>query len=249
MHDAHQRPRARVRVQPADRLLVPPARRRAGLRGRRGAQHLRRAARLPAPPGRAGPREAAKEFYVSPFFPVDGRYRHAPARPDGDAAARQPERAASTGQDERAFAASVRGRGRAGHPAGAARQPPSGTRGPPPPVSARIRWQGVRLYLRGLPVDPAARTPVPGGRPVTTTASPRPETLDPGRSARRGARPGLARAARPCARCPVRHGGRRLPVRVVLPDGSAARRRRTGRPGHAPAPAPRSSSTGSAPPA
>ena len=46
------------------------------LRRRRGAQHLRRAARLPrcGPTRRAAP-QADKEFYVSPFFDVDGRYR------------------------------------------------------------------------------------------------------------------------------------------------------------------------------
>ena len=74
--DARQRPRARVRVQPADRLLVPPARRRARVRRRRGPQHLRRAALLPAAHRRGGPgARPAKEFYVSPFLAVDGEYR------------------------------------------------------------------------------------------------------------------------------------------------------------------------------
>ena len=47
----------------------------AARRRRRGAQHLRRPARLPARPGRrrAG-RTVDKEFYVSPFNDVDGRY-------------------------------------------------------------------------------------------------------------------------------------------------------------------------------
>ena len=47
----------------------------AGLRGGRGAQHLRPAARLPAAHRRRGRAQVPKEFYVSPFYPVDGRYR------------------------------------------------------------------------------------------------------------------------------------------------------------------------------
>ena len=54
---------------PLTRLLVPPARRVARVRRRRGAQHLRRAALLPAAHRRrrAGPRPT-KDFYVSPFL-------------------------------------------------------------------------------------------------------------------------------------------------------------------------------------
>ena len=50
-------------------------RRRARVHRRRGAQHLRRPARLPASStDDAGRAETDKEFYVSPFYPVDGRY-------------------------------------------------------------------------------------------------------------------------------------------------------------------------------
>jgi len=55
--------------------------------------------------------------------------------------------------DGHSFAASVRGRAvPATMPAliGAAARHPCSTAA----VSARIRWQGVRLYLRGLPVIP-----------------------------------------------------------------------------------------------
>ena len=60
---------------PLTRLLVLRRRRRAGVRRRRGAQHLRRAARLPPAPRRARARASAdKEFYVSPFIDLSGRY-------------------------------------------------------------------------------------------------------------------------------------------------------------------------------
>ena len=76
VHDAGQRPRARLRVQPAHACTGATRPTASSLRRGRGAQHLRRAALPtccgPTPAGRA---EADKEFYVSPFFPVDGRYR------------------------------------------------------------------------------------------------------------------------------------------------------------------------------
>ena len=51
---AAQRTGLRLLLQPDQRLLVPRRRRRAGGRRGRGAQHLRRPARLPRPPRRAG---------------------------------------------------------------------------------------------------------------------------------------------------------------------------------------------------
>jgi DUF1365 family protein len=94
------------------------------------------------PRGRA---ETAKEFYVSPYHGVDGRYLmslpepgarlalsialHLPARPP--------------------FTASVRGRAvradGAGLVAAAVRHPWSTA-----VVAGRIRWQGIKLYARGL---------------------------------------------------------------------------------------------------
>ncbi|WP_369186018.1 DUF1365 domain-containing protein [Streptomyces sp. Y1] len=102
-----------------------------------------------------GRARAAKEFYVSPFFPVDGHYRMTLPAPD--------ERLALTVQLEREggrpFTATVRGTRRpartmtllravAAHPLSTLA------------VSAHIRYQGVRLWLRGLPVHPRPdRTP------------------------------------------------------------------------------------------
>jgi hypothetical protein len=104
------------------------------------------------PRGRA---ETAKEFYVSPYNPVDGRYRmslpepgerlalsivlHRPGRPP--------------------FTASLRGHavssGGPGLVAAAVRHPWSTA-----VVAGRIRWQGIKLYARGL--RPRAR---PDGAP------------------------------------------------------------------------------------
>jgi hypothetical protein len=97
----------------------------------------------------AGRADAAKEFYVSPFFPVDGWYRMTLPEPG--------QRLALTvtlhRPDGSRFAASVRGRR---HPAtasgllrAAARHPASTAA-----VSGRIRWQGARLYGRGLRPQP-----------------------------------------------------------------------------------------------
>jgi DUF1365 family protein len=93
--------------------------------------------------------EVAKEFYVSPFYPVDGRYRMSLPEPDASLALS----VRLDRPDGHAFAAIVRGRAvRATWRAllrAAVRHPWSTA-----VVSARIRGQGVRLYLRGLPVIP-----------------------------------------------------------------------------------------------
>ncbi|MFD7085128.1 DUF1365 domain-containing protein [Streptomyces sp. NPDC059918] len=97
----------------------------------------------------AGRAEAAKELYVSPFFPVDGRYLMRLPEPR--------ERLGITVQLERAghrpFTATLQGRHR---PATAlallravARRPWSTAA-----VWAGIRRHAVRLLLRGLPVQP-----------------------------------------------------------------------------------------------
>ena len=65
---------ARLLLQPDQRVLVLRRGRALGGRGGRGAQHLRRPARLPRAPRRAGPGAADKEMYVSPFHGVDGWY-------------------------------------------------------------------------------------------------------------------------------------------------------------------------------
>jgi len=108
----------------------------------------------------AGRADAAKEFYVSPFYAVDGWYRMALPEPG--------PRLALTitlhRPDGTTFAASVRGsrvpatrgsllRAAAKHPASTAA------------VSARIRWQGAKLYVRGLRPQPRpARAPQEGVR-------------------------------------------------------------------------------------
>jgi DUF1365 family protein len=103
----------------------------------------------------------AKEFYVSPFFPVDGRYRMTVPQPG--------ERLALTIRLERdgglPFIATVRGqRGPAGPAAllRAALRHPFATLA----VSVHIRHQGIRLLLKGLPVHPR-----PKPTPPTRTGS------------------------------------------------------------------------------
>jgi DUF1365 family protein len=96
-----------------------------------------------------GRAEMPKEFYVSPFYPVDGRYRMSLPEP-GDRLALsialgRPGPAGSTDK----FTAGVQGRAvpaTARTLAAAALRHPWST----VVVSARIRWQGTKLYLRGL---------------------------------------------------------------------------------------------------
>jgi len=90
-----------------------------------------------------------KEFYVSPYYPVDGRYQMSLPEPGTRLAL-----SVVLGRpDGHSFAASVRGRG---EPAtaraliGAAARHPWSTAA----VAARIRWQGLKLYLRGLRPEP-----------------------------------------------------------------------------------------------
>ncbi|MGD0065954.1 MAG: DUF1365 domain-containing protein [Streptosporangiaceae bacterium] len=96
-----------------------------------------------------GRAQLPKEFYVSPFYPVDGRYRMSLPEPG--------ERLSLSvvlgRPDGHSFTASVHGRG---VPATAralitavGRHPASTAT-----VAARIRWQGIKLYLRGLRVVP-----------------------------------------------------------------------------------------------
>ncbi|MFF3691573.1 DUF1365 domain-containing protein [Streptomyces sp. NPDC002187] len=93
-----------------------------------------------------------KEFYVSPFFPVDGGYRMRLPEPG--------ERLELTVHLERdggrPFTATVRGERRpatAGALLRAALAHPLSTLA----VSAGIRLHGIRLFLRGLPVQPRPR--------------------------------------------------------------------------------------------
>jgi DUF1365 family protein len=94
----------------------------------------------------------AKEFYVSPFFPVDGGYRMRLPRP-GD---RLDLTVHLEQAGERPFTATVRGERRPATTGGllgsAARHP-----WPTAAVTAGIRRHGIRLFLRGLPVQPRPR--------------------------------------------------------------------------------------------
>jgi uncharacterized protein len=100
----------------------------------------------------AGRADTAKEFYVSPFYGVDGWYRMALPEPG-------PRLALTVTlhrPDGTTFAASVRGRrvpATAGNLLRAAARHPASTAA----VSARIRWQGARLYARGLRPQPRPR--------------------------------------------------------------------------------------------
>jgi uncharacterized protein len=108
-----------------------------------------------------------KQFYVSPFYPVDGDYRMSlpeprptgqpsptgPTDPAGQHGSRLALSITLTRPDGHSFVASVHGTGR---PAtalaliGAVARHPWSTAA----VTTRIRWQGIRLYLRGLPIAP-----------------------------------------------------------------------------------------------
>ena len=106
-------------------------------------------------PDERGRAQVAKQFYVSPFYPVDGGYRMSLPEP-------RDKRLALTvtlgRPDGNRFVASVRGTGRPATAravlAAAARHPWSTAA-----VSALIRWQGIRLYLRGLRVVPRPAHP------------------------------------------------------------------------------------------
>jgi hypothetical protein len=97
--------------------------------------------------------QVPKRFYVSPFYPVDGRYRMSVPEPDSRPGGRLALSMVLDRPDGHSFTASVHGRAVPATLrsliAAAARHPWSTAT-----VSARIRWQGIKLYLRGLPVIP-----------------------------------------------------------------------------------------------
>ncbi|AZP19187.1 DUF1365 domain-containing protein [Streptomyces aquilus] len=100
-------------------------------------------------PDAAGTARADKRFYVSPFFPVDGGYRMRVPPPDH----RLDLTVHLDREGGRALTATVRGTRRTVSGAAllrlALRHPWS-----PLLASAAIRVHGIRLYLRGLPVQP-----------------------------------------------------------------------------------------------
>jgi DUF1365 family protein len=101
-----------------------------------------------------GRAQVPKEFYVSPYYPVDGRYRMSLPSPD----ARLALSVVLDRPDGPPFSASVRGRN---VPATARALTGAGLS--TAAVAARIRWQGYKLYLRGLrPVPRPAHLPQEG---------------------------------------------------------------------------------------
>jgi DUF1365 family protein len=96
-----------------------------------------------------GRADVAKEFYVSPFYPVDGSYRMTLPEPGSRVALT----VVLDRPDGHSFTATVRGRragtGTAALLRAAIRRPWSTAA-----VSGRIRWQGIRLYIRGLRPSP-----------------------------------------------------------------------------------------------
>lgn len=97
--------------------------------------------------------EADKELYVSPFFPVDGRYRMRLPEPARtlDLTVRLHRDGGTT-----PFTAAVRGDRHPATPTGLLRAAVR-HRWSTAAVSAAIRFHGIRLYLRGLPVQPRPR--------------------------------------------------------------------------------------------
>jgi uncharacterized protein len=99
-----------------------------------------------------------KEFYVSPFFAVEGRYDIHTLLTASDVAV-----AISLSQEDRTvFTASVHG---ALEPATPVRTLGAVARNPLPSqrVSALIRWHGMKLWLRRLPVIPRRAHEAPKG--------------------------------------------------------------------------------------
>jgi cyclopropane fatty-acyl-phospholipid synthase-like methyltransferase/DUF1365 family protein len=139
-----------------------------------------------------GGAETAKEFYVSPFYPVDGYYRMSMPEPR--------ERLAVTitlhRPNDSPFVATVRGVAR---PATALNVMRMALRYPASTYAARagITWHGVRLYLKGLPVMPR-----PGSRKAATGPRETPASV-------------LARLYREFV-------GADLPVQIRTWDGSVA---------------------------
>ncbi|MEV4560449.1 DUF1365 domain-containing protein [Kitasatospora sp. NPDC049285] len=105
-------------------------------------------------PDERGRATAAKDFYVSPFHPPVGEYRMTVPEPGADLALS----VVLKPPGGRQFTAAVRGVRRTATPAALLRL---AVRHPLAPLAAaaRIRLQGVRLWLAGLPVFPRpART-------------------------------------------------------------------------------------------
>lgn len=110
-------------------------------------------------PAEAGASSTDKTFYVSPFFAVEGRYD---IRTRLTASEVGVVVTLTSPAGERLFAASVHGDLEPATP----RRVLARVAGNPLPsqrVSALIRWHGIRLWLRHLPVVPRPRHTAPKG--------------------------------------------------------------------------------------
>jgi DUF1365 family protein len=103
-------------------------------------------------PDTEGEAEFAKEFYVSPFYPVDGRYVMSLPEP-GERLAITVELRRGSDPDTRPFVATVRGTRKA---AGTGALLRSAARVPwvTLTTAAQIRVQGLKLWARRVPVVP-----------------------------------------------------------------------------------------------
>jgi DUF1365 family protein len=88
-----------------------------------------------------------KAMYVSPFNPVDGKYRISVSPPSNHVSVS----VTLTRDGQPPFVATLRGTRRRPRPIVAAALSTAATSAR---VSTLIRWQGVRLFLRGLRVEP-----------------------------------------------------------------------------------------------
>jgi uncharacterized protein len=109
-------------------------------------------------PDETGRADADKQFYVSPFFAVAGRYRMRFSAPGEQLSIAM----VLTDGGASPFTATVRGTARpatvAAVRAATLRRPMSALR-----TSALIRYQGLKLWLRGLPVHPRTPHDAPAG--------------------------------------------------------------------------------------
>lgn len=128
-----------------------------------------------------GELRTGKQFYVSPFLPVDGEYRMLLPEPAEDLSLH----ISLVRADGRPLTASL-----TGHrlPATAANVLRLALRYPLHTlmISARIRWHGIRLFLKCLPVVPRSdqAQPTPTPTPMTMTTTPKPTYPVTAKSAR-----------------------------------------------------------------
>lgn len=198
-------------------------------------------------PDEAGRAATRKDFYVSPFFPVDGGYRMRLPQPGP----RLDLTVHLERQGARPFTATVRGTRRPGTPAQLLRlflRHPFST----VVVSAAIRLHGIRLFLR---LPPYSHVPVIAPRKACSEGAhlPRPlpfrhrgprrdrhpgpdrarerprVSVDPGRWPDVAALPRASRARTALAERLVRRALARLPLRARI---MRPRQHRPGRPAH-----------------